>query len=110
MDDIEREFTQEELNRIEHMIDVEWHHKIHTIRMNYAHTNAKFKVGDFIYNVTGIIKVKEITYKSNKFGTEVYYKGYRYKKNKGILSRTKDKKLSELYGESLKIVKYTKVR
>ena len=65
----------------------------------------KFKIGDFIYNVIGIIKIEAISYNIfEKFETiNIVYRGYRYKKVYDVLSRTKDKKLSNLTHD-LKII------
>lgn len=51
---------------------------------------SPFKVGDFIYNILGIIKIEEITPVVNGF-PEVYYRygGKPYKRIKGVLSTTK---------------------
>ena len=44
------------------------------------------KKGDFIYNVTGIIKVEKIDYITFRDMVEVKYYGYRYKKVNGEIT------------------------
>lgn len=64
--------------------------KIHELRLKYVSTNHLYNVGDYLYNVTGIIKVSKIDYVvyfNNNVG--VTYTGLRYKRWKGVLSRTK---------------------
>ena len=77
--------------------------RLHRLRLWFVEENAEFKIGDFIYNVTGIIKVDKITYEM--FGNEpvIVYKGLRYKKVKGELIRTKDNNISTLI-HNLKII------
>lgn len=70
--------------------------QLHELRKKFVKENAKFKKGDFIYNVTGIIKVEKIDYSVFRDTIEIVYSGYRYRKCKGMLYRTKYKKISEL--------------
>lgn len=85
-------------------IELECKEKKHNLREKFVQDNAEFKVGDFIYNVTGIIKINKIGYEIFKDYPEIVYYGYRYKKQKGVLSRTKDNKISSLR-YNLKILK-----
>lgn len=87
------------------VIKQECENKLHELRMSFINENAEFKVGDYIGNVTGIIKISRIGYKLIRDIPNIIYNGYRYKKVKGILSRTKDKKISQLGNYSLKLVK-----
>ena len=47
--------TQEELNEIERLAYEILEYTLHKARTQYAIDNAKFKVGDYIRSVTGII-------------------------------------------------------
>lgn len=67
------------------------------LNKKFVDENAEFKPGDFIFNVTGIIKVEKIGYEVLlNDAPQIVYHGYRYKKEKGTLVRTKDKKMSAL--------------
>lgn len=80
--------------------------KLHRLRNDYVEKNRKFNVGDFVFNVTGIIKVEKISYEIFFNNIEIVYSGYRYKKIKGKLSRTKDKKISSIWESyNLKLLK-----
>jgi hypothetical protein len=84
-------------------LEAKYNIALHKLNQSYVEENAEFKKGDFIYNVTGIIKVEKISY-DIMFGVpEVIYYGYRYKKHKGEILRTKDKKLSKLRSNIKKI-------
>ena len=85
-------------------IELEYEQKLHNLREKFVQDNAEFKIGDFIYNVTGIIKVDKIGYQIFRDFPEIVYYGYRYKKNKGVISRTKDNDISSLK-YNLKILK-----
>jgi hypothetical protein len=92
-------------NQYKELID-EHQFKLHRLRCEYVETNKKFNVGDFIGNVTGIIKVEKISYVMFFNNVEIVYSGYRYKKVNGILSRTKDKKICIMKRENhLKLIK-----
>lgn len=80
--------------------------RLHKLRSQYVDENRKFNIGDFIGNVTGIIRVDRIGYEMFFNKVEIVYYGYRYKKNHGLISRTKDNK-THLMREShnLKIIK-----
>jgi hypothetical protein len=86
------------------IVDLEYEQKLHLLRMDFVVENAQFKVGDFIGNVTGIIKVEDIGYEVMRDMPEIVYHGYRYKKVKGVLSRTKDMKMSHLRNYSLRLI------
>ena len=76
---------------------------LYNLRLEYAKSIAKFKVGDFIYNVTGIIKIERIG-SQVMFGVpDVLYYGYKYKKAKGVLSRTNDIIMGNL-GSNVKLL------
>lgn len=96
--------TQEYADR-EAALHAELHRKLYDLRMEYVHENAEFKVGDFIYNVTGIIKVSNIGYEVTSGHIDIKYSGYRYKKVGGELLRTKDNKISSLM-YSLKLIEH----
>lgn len=79
--------------------------ELHLLRLQYVEENADFKIGDFIGNVTGIIKVERIGYDMMGGVPTIVYHGYRYKKVKGVLSRTKDKNMSHLLNYNSKLIK-----
>lgn len=79
--------------------------ELHLLRLQYVEDNAEYKIGDFIANVTGIIKVERIDYNMMGGVPTIVYHGYRYKKIKGVLSRTKDKNISHLLNYNLRLVK-----
>lgn len=64
----------------------------------FKSVKKRFKVGDFIENVTGVIKVDGISYTicPITYEIELTYIGLRYKKHKGTLTRTKDNRKSYL--------------
>lgn len=94
----------EDLKRFELVLLQEYERKLHELRLKYVKENAEFKVGDFIGNVTGIIKVDSIGYERFRERFEITYTGLRYwwGKNKE-LKRTKDNKPSTLTYELKKI-------
>jgi len=98
--------TDEEYIRSEEKIKNKYEISIHKLRETFVKENSDFKIGDFIYNVTGIIKISRIEYNINKWSDtpEILYYGLRYKKINGELLRTKDKKISSL-SHNLKKVK-----
>jgi len=70
--------------------------KLHRLRTEFLEANRKFNVGDFVYNVTGIIKVDKIGYTMFFNSIEITYSGLRYKKLNGELVRTKNNKKTTL--------------
>lgn len=88
--------TREEYLKIENEIYAEHNLKLHRLRTEYVEQNKKFNVGDFVYNVTGIIKVSKISYSLSRNYIYIVYLGYRFKKIKGVLSRTKDKNICRM--------------
>ena len=69
---------------------------LHNLRMEYVVRNRICDIGYYVHNVTGIIKVTRIGY-GIAFGVPyLKYYGYRYRKVKGELIRTKDNKISHL--------------
>jgi len=90
--------TEEQYLKEQEEIEEKYKISIHKLRKKYIEDNAEFKVGDYIYNVTGIIKIDRIGYNICKWSNspEIIYYGLRYKKMGGELFRTKDKKESSL--------------
>ena len=83
--------TDKELNdNIEHILN-KAKEEIHTIRNKYVTENAIYKKGQFIKNITGIIKIDTIKYQVFFNHTEIVYCGNKYKMIKGILTRTQHK-------------------
>lgn len=75
------------------------------LQQDFVDSNAKFKVGDFIESVCGIIKVEEVTYSTCFDIPHILYRGYSYRKNKGRLIKTKQKTKKALneYGSIKKV-------
>lgn len=69
---------------------------LHELKMQYVKDNCKFEVGDFVGNVTGIIKVERISYTDDMKDIEITYFGKRYKKVHGKLLRTKYSNISKM--------------
>lgn len=86
-------------------LDAEYMGNVRERRLQYVLDNAEFKVGDFIYNVTGIIKVDRIAYDMLGSEPQIRYYGKRYKKLHGKILRTKDKKESYLRHNVKKVKK-----
>lgn len=86
-------YNIKQLREVETILREDCEDSIRTLRTEYANDKSTFKVGDFIGNVTGIIKVDSIDLSPDYVIT---YTGLRYKKVKGVLSRTKDNKPSTL--------------
>jgi len=90
--------TEEKYLKEQEKIEDKYKTSIHKLRKKNIEKNAEFKVGDYIYNVTGIIKIDRIGYNIWKWSDtpEIIYYGLRYKKIGGELFRTKDKNESSL--------------
>ncbi len=59
--------------------------------------HCEFEIGDFVRNVTGIIKIDAISFVFNNGNPEFLYHGFRYwNNNEGFLERTKDMNKSVL--------------
>ena len=87
----------ENYRKIENEINEEYKLKIHRLRNEYVESNKKFNIGDFVFNVTGIIKVDKIGHEKFFNNIEIVYTGYRYRKVKGEFIRTKGNKISSMY-------------
>ena len=64
--------------------------KLHQLRKEYVEKNKKFNIGDFVGNITGIIKIDKIKYNILHDHVEIVYIGLRYKKINKQLLRTKE--------------------
>lgn len=96
----------EEYNHRVKIITDEYYSKLHRLKCDYVECNRKFNKGDFVYNVTGIIKVDKIGFEVFGDNIEITYTGYRYKKVKGILHRTKDNKVTTMWeSNNLQLIK-----
>ncbi|MFA5366688.1 MAG: hypothetical protein WC333_02290 [Dehalococcoidia bacterium] len=71
-------------------IKADYAEKIEIAKRQYIDDNAKFKKGDFVGNVTGIIKVEEIYCINYCSKLQIVYKGIKYHKTKGFLIKNKD--------------------
>lgn len=85
-----------EYKKLENEINEEYKLKLHKLRNDYVDKNKKYNIGDYVFNVTGIIKVENVSYKISFNNIEVVYSGHRYKKWNGVLSRTNDNKISSM--------------
>jgi hypothetical protein len=75
--------------------------KINELKNKYKN-KLNIKIGDIIYNVTGIIQVEDIDFViSDRFPSHVVFKGTKYKWIKdGFITKTKTNKKGELYSYS----------
>ena len=79
-------------------LKADYNSKLKQLQDNYIKDNSPFKVGDYIYNITGMIKVDQI--KLNYYNNlEFIYIGLKYKRIKGVVSRTKDKALYKMIND-----------
>lgn len=81
--------TAQELKEIERQAYEMLEFTLDIARIQYANDNAKFKVGDYIRCVTGIIRVEEIKYQNFMGTTNIGYCGYKYWYKDKQLVRTK---------------------
>lgn len=81
--------TAQELKEIERQAYEMLEFTLDKARTQYANDNAKFKVGDYIRCVTGIIRVEEIKYQNFMGTTHIGYCGYKYWYKDKQLVRTK---------------------
>lgn len=88
--------TQKEFTEREQAIKFTYDSDMKALCDEWIQKNAAFKIGDYIGNVTGIIKVEKITSELFRGEILIHYHGYRYKQVKGVLSRTKDNNISKL--------------
>ena len=96
----------EDYKKIENKIGDSHKLELHKLRTEYIEKNKKFNIGNFVFNVTGIIKVDKVSYEIFFDNIEIVYSGYGYKKMKGELSRTKDKKISSMWeSHNLKLLR-----
>ena len=71
-------------------LNTKYNSDLHNLCMEYVNTNKKYNIGDYLYNITGIIKVKSISYTKDRYDNiEITYSGYKYKKEKGVLVKNK---------------------
>ena len=52
----------EDYKKIENEICDSYKLELHKLRTEYVEKNKKFNIGDFVFNVTGIIKVDKVSY------------------------------------------------
>ena len=82
----------EEYERRRIMLQDQFDKGMDELNERYTQENAVFKVGDFIGNVTGIIKIEHISYSDYpnfNSAPDIVYIGKRYKKRYGKLVPTK---------------------
>ncbi len=78
---------------------------IKSLDNEFGEGNAKFKVGDFVRNITGIYKIINVTAFSPWRGeVSVGYDCVKYKKHQGELVRTKDPNVHFVYEDSVKLL------
>jgi hypothetical protein len=97
--------TLEELKNIEKAAHEMVESALHKARTQYMNDNAKFKVGDYIKGITGIIKVESIRYYMCMGEIFIQYCGYKYWYKDKEIVRTKQKNMSYLtdYGNLIKL-------
>jgi len=71
----------------------------------YAIENHLYQVGEFIGNVTGIIKVESYWATYRRGLVEIHYEGHRYKRTPEGLVRTKDKSKTDFLESLVKPIK-----
>ena len=90
--------TKEELETLEKETHKQFLEILHKLRTEYALKNAKYKVGDFIRSITGIIKIDDIIYqtKIDELGihtdTYIAYCGYKYTYDNHLLYKSSNEK------------------
>ncbi len=84
-------------------IEQETNFNISKLRKEYVEANAEFKVGNYVYNVTGIIKIEQIEFSTHS-NDYIIYHGYKYKKVKGALIRTREKEMVAMWHGLKKVV------
>jgi hypothetical protein len=94
--------NKEELIQKEEELTKQYQMELNRLRKKYVNENSKFNVGEFVGNVTGIIKVDTIHYRHFMNDISITYKGLRYKKVKGKLYRTKDNKPTVMVEDNIK--------
>lgn len=70
-------------------LDIEYIKNKNELLNKFVNDNAEFKIGDFIYNVTGIIKIEQIKGELVHGVPHIKYLGYKYHNSKGKLIKTK---------------------
>jgi hypothetical protein len=82
-------------------LKIEYKNSKHELRVQYVNEHAKFKVGDFIGNVTGTIKVERVSYEWTKRWSQfdIVYYGKRYRRIKGEFSLCKNQYYSPMFRE-----------
>jgi len=88
--------------KLENELNEECKLKLYKLRNEYVDKYKKYNIGDYIFNVTGIVKVETISCKNSFDNIEIVYSGHRYKKWNGVLSRTNDKKISSMVESDIK--------
>lgn len=80
--------TKQELVQMEESLLSEYQRKLHDLRKSYVESSSRFKVGDFILSLTGIIRIDTVSY---IVGDEVTitYCGLRYRLEGGLLVKDK---------------------
>ena len=71
----------------------------------YVNKNTKFKKGDFVYCVLGVIKIENVKWSSFFEDIQISYEGPKYRRDKGKLIRTKSVPRDEFidYGNIIKL-------
>lgn len=97
--------TLEELKNIEKAAYEMLESGLHKARTQYVNDNARFKVGDYVRGITGIIKVESIKYYLFMGETHIEYCGYKYWYKDKQLVRTKNKNIVCIvdYGNLIKL-------
>jgi len=84
-------------NREFEILNEKFQSDVESLKKILIKEHCEFVIGDFVRNVTGIIKIDAISFVFNNGSPEFYYHGFRYWNNKeGVLERTKDMNKSVL--------------
>ena len=94
---------EEEYDSLISKLEIEKHIKISKLKDNYKE-KLDIKIGDIIYNVTGIIKIESLDFKiryngrGDRLPVHIIFKGTKYKWIKGgLISKIKNNQKGELY-------------
>lgn len=79
--------TKDELYRKEHLLNEKYLEDLHNLRKSYVEPNARYKVGEFIRGLTGIIKIEDISYQYIDGDIQIIYCGYKYEYRDRVLQQ-----------------------
>lgn len=102
--------TTEELTTEINKLEREYLRKVEDLKLKWVEANKRFVKGEYIQNITGIIRVERIGYQEYPNGSlEIYYIGTPYKRLRGKILPSKSTEEKRLYGDTLKLVDRSQV-